>query len=150
MALYMKIPKDLNGIKEKVILGLTKRQIFFFGIGLALGLTVYWLTYKSIGTSSAAVLLFLIGSPFFLIAMYVKDGFFTFEKIAANMIRRHICPIIRTYKTENVYRQITEEIQYKKEVEMLETGRKKVQIPENKNSRTVKVRIQGSKRDRPE
>ncbi len=134
MALYMKIPKDLNGIKEKLILGLTKRQIFFYGIGIALGLAVYWLTYKSIGTSSAAVLLFFVGSPFFLTAMYVKDGFFTIEKIAVNMIRRHICPIIRLYKTENIYRQIDEEIEYKKEVKMLETGSKKVTIPESKNS----------------
>lgn len=148
MALYMKIPKDLNGIKEKVVFGLTKRQIFFFGIGLSLALAVYWLTYKSIGTSSAAVLVFLIGSPFFLTAMYVKDGIFTLEKIAANMIRRHLCPIIRVYKTENIYRKITEETEYKKEVEMLETGRKKVQVHESKNSGTVKVGVQGSKRDR--
>lgn len=138
MALYMKIPKDLNGIKEKVILKLTKRQLIFYGIGFALGFTVYWLTYKLIGTSSAAVLFFLIGSPFFLAATYVKDGYFTLEKIAANLIRRYTCPVIRTYKTENIYRGISEEIQYMKEVKMLETGRKKVEIPENKNSGTVK------------
>lgn len=126
MALYVKIPKDLNGIKDKVIGGLTKRQIIFFGTGLAIGLASYWLTYKALGTSGAAVLLFCFGSPFFLAGMYTKYGVFTLETIAANLIRRFICPRIRPYRTDNVYRQIISDTQYKKEVKMLETGRKKV------------------------
>lgn len=126
MALYVKIPKDLNGIKDKVVGGLTKRQIFFFGTGLAIGLTTYWLTYKALGTSGAAVLLFCFGSPFFLAGMYTKYGVFTLENIAANFIRRLICPKIRPYKTENIYRKIMLECEYKKEVKMLETGRKQV------------------------
>ena len=44
MALYMKIPKDIDGIKDTVVSRLTKRQIIFYGIGLALGFTTYWLT----------------------------------------------------------------------------------------------------------
>ena len=31
------IPKDLNDIKEKVIMGFTKRQVICFGIGLVIG-----------------------------------------------------------------------------------------------------------------
>lgn len=42
-----------------------------------------------------------------------------------NFIRYKLCPQIRTYKTENIYRSIAEEIEYIEEVEMLETGRKK-------------------------
>ena len=46
MALYMKIPKDMNGIKDTVMFKMTKRQLIFNAIGLALGFTVFWLTYK--------------------------------------------------------------------------------------------------------
>ena len=39
MAHYVKIPKDLNDIKEKFIMGFTKRQVICFGIGLVIGLS---------------------------------------------------------------------------------------------------------------
>ncbi len=127
MALYMKIPKDMNKIKDTVMLKMTKRQLIFNAVGLALGLSVFWLTYKSLGTSTAAIFLFCLGCPFFIMGMYEKNGF-TLEKIMLNYIRYRLCPQIRPYKTENIYRKIAEEIEYKKEVEMLETGRKKVKL----------------------
>lgn len=133
MALYMKIPKDLNGIKDKVAMNLTKRQLICFGLGLAVGLTMYWLTYNSLGTQTAAVLLFCFGSPFFIVGLYKDKNGFPLEKMALNLIRFNICPKIRPYKTDNIYRQIIDEIEYTEEVEMVETGRKKVKIQENKN-----------------
>ena len=51
MAHYVPIPKDLNDIKEKFIMGFTKRQVICFGIGLVLGAPVYFLTRASIGMS---------------------------------------------------------------------------------------------------
>lgn len=127
MALYMKIPKDMNGIKDTVMLKMTKRQLIFNGIGLALGLSVFWLTYKQLGTSTAAIFLFCLGCPFFIMGMYEKNGF-TLEKILANIIRYNLYPKFRPYKTENIYRKIAEEIEYNEEVKMLETGRKKVKL----------------------
>lgn len=121
MALYVKIPKDIDNIKEKMILNLTKRQVIFFGIGLALGFLVYWLTYKTVGAETAAILLFVCASPFFFTGMYERNGF-TLEKILYHIIRTNICPKIRPYKTENMYRQIADKIQLEKEVKMLETG----------------------------
>ena len=53
MAHYVPIPKDLNDIKEKFIMGFTKRQVICFGIGLVLGAPVYFLTRASIGMSGA-------------------------------------------------------------------------------------------------
>ena len=55
MALYVKIPKDMNGIKEKMIMNLTKRQVIFFGIGLTLGFGLYWLTYKTLGVETSSM-----------------------------------------------------------------------------------------------
>lgn len=131
MALYMKIPKDMNNIKDKVIWKLTKRQVIIFGIGLALGFIVYWLTYKIVGMSTASMLLFVVGCPFFLVGNYDSKNGITLEKIALNIIRYKIFPKIRPYRTENIYRQINNALEYKEEVEMLETGRKKVEISKN-------------------
>ena len=47
MAHYVPIPKDLNDIKEKFIMGFTKRQVICFGIGLVLGAPLYFLTRAS-------------------------------------------------------------------------------------------------------
>ena len=44
MAHYVSIPKDLNDIKEKFMMGFTKRQVICFGIGLAVGAPVFFLT----------------------------------------------------------------------------------------------------------
>ena len=125
MALYMKIPKDMNQIKDKAVWKFTKRQAIYCGIGLALAFATYWLTYKEVGSSTAAVLLFCVGSPFFIIGNYEKNGL-TFEKIISNRIRFAIMPKVRLYRSENIYRQIIETIEYNEEVEMLETCRKKV------------------------
>ena len=34
---YVPVPKDLNAVKTKVLLNLTKRQLVCFGAGAALG-----------------------------------------------------------------------------------------------------------------
>lgn len=131
LALYVKIPKDMDNIKDRFIWKFTKRQVVFLAIGFAIGFAVYWLTYKSLGTQTAIILFFCLACPFFLISAYEDKSTFTFDKIAANIIRHKIFPKIRPYKTENIYRQITEAIEYKEEVEMLETGRKKVKVNKN-------------------
>lgn len=121
----------MNNIKDKFIWKLTKRQVVFLAIGFTLGLAVYWLTYKSVGTQTAMILFFCLACPFFLISAYDDKSTFTFDKIITNIIRHKIYPKIRPYKTQNIYRQITEAIEYSEEVEMLETGRKKVKIRKN-------------------
>lgn len=48
MAHYVSIPKDLNDIKEKFRMGFTKRQVICFGIGLAVGAPVFFLTRSTL------------------------------------------------------------------------------------------------------
>ena len=52
MAHYVPIPKDLNDIKEKFIMGFTKRQVICFGIGLVLGARVFSdkSVYRNVGS----------------------------------------------------------------------------------------------------
>ena len=40
---YVPVPKDLNAVKTKVLLNLTKRQLVCFGAGAALGVPLFFL-----------------------------------------------------------------------------------------------------------
>lgn len=103
---YVPVPKDLTKVKTKVALNLTKRQLIFFSLAAVVGIPLYLLTRKPIGSSLAAILMVTIMLPFFFLAMYEKDGL-PFEKVMGNIIRQKlICPAQRPYKTENFYREL--------------------------------------------
>ena len=53
MAISVQVPKDLSGIKTKVALNLTKRQIICFSGAAVAGIPLYFLTKGLIGTSAA-------------------------------------------------------------------------------------------------
>lgn len=120
MAISVPVPKDLSGIKTKVALNLTKRQIICFSTAAIIGVPIYFLTKGVLGTSAASLLMVGIMLPFFFVAMYEKDGF-PAEKILYFMIRQKILtPGIRPYKSENLYEQLEERERIKKEVRYLE------------------------------
>ena len=76
---YVPVPKDLNAVKTKVLLNLTKRQLVCFSAGAALGV------------------------PLFFLAMYEKNGQ-PLEKIVRNIVQ--VCflrPKQRPYATNNFY-----------------------------------------------
>ena len=126
MAISVAVPKDLSGIKTKVAMNLTKRQIICFGSAAALGVPFYMLTKGVLGTEVAALLMVAVMLPFFFLAMYEKDGF-PAEKILYFMLRQKVLtPGIRPYKSENIHKQLEEREKIKKEVRYLEqkaTGR---------------------------
>lgn len=96
---YVTIPKDLDKVKNKVVLNLTLRQIICFGIGAAIGIPVYFSMKRVIGSSSAATAMVLIMLPAFLFAMYERDGM-PLEKILKNIIRVHyIRPAVRNFES---------------------------------------------------
>lgn len=120
MAISVPVPKDLSGIKTKVALNLTKRQIICFSGAAIIGVPTYFLTKGVLGTSAASLLMVGIMLPFFFVAMYERDGF-PAEKILYFMIRQKILtPGIRPYKSENLYEQLEERERMKKEVRYLE------------------------------
>src|SRR5574344_2158612 len=100
---YVPVPKDLNAVKTKVMLNLTKRQLICFGAGAAIGVPLFFLLNGSIGTSSAVICMIIVMLPFFLLAMYEKNGQ-PLEKILRNILRvAFIRPKQRPYKTNNFY-----------------------------------------------
>ena len=116
MAISVSVPKDLSGIKTKVALNLTKRQLICFGGAAAVGIPFYIFTKDVIGTQAAALIMVAIMLPFFFLAMYEKNGQ-PLEVILSHMIQAiFIRPKIRPYKTDNYYAALVRQAQAEKEV----------------------------------
>ncbi len=100
---YVPVPKDLTAVKTKVALNLTKRQLVCFSAGTAVGIPLFFVLKPHMSGSAAALCMVLSMLPFFLFAMYEKDGQ-PLEKILRNMIE--VCflrPKVRPYETDNFY-----------------------------------------------
>ena len=120
MAISVAVPKNLSGIKTKVAMNLTKRQLICFGGAAAVGIPFYLFTKGVLGTQASALIMVALMLPSFFLAMYEKDGF-PAEKILYFMLRQKILtPGIRPYKSENLYKQLEEREKLKKEVRYLE------------------------------
>lgn len=106
---FVPVPRDMNKVKTKVALGLTKRQLVCFSAAAAVGVPTFFLTKDIIGNSGAVMVMIAVMLPAFFIAMYEKDGQ-PAEKILKNILRaRYFFPQKRPYKTENLYNQIEKE-----------------------------------------
>ena len=118
-------PKDLTKVKTKVMFNLTKRQLVCFGSGALLGVPLFFLLRGPVGTSTAAMCMVILMLPFFLLAMYEKNGQ-PLEKILRNMIR--VCflrPRQRPYKTKNFYAVVMRQNQLDREVYHIVNGKAK-------------------------
>ncbi|WP_240841276.1 PrgI family protein [Acidaminobacter sp. JC074] len=142
---FVSVPKDLNKVKTKVALNLTKRQLISFSIAGVTGLPTYWFSRKVIGNDLAIFLMIGVVMPFFFVAIFEKDGI-VFEKYLGHIIRqKFLYPKIRVYRTQNFYDYLNTPIE--SEVRQLgkEKGskRKKV-VKKSKNTKrqqeTVKAR----------
>ena len=100
---FVSVPKDLNKVKTKVALNLTKRQLISFSIAAMIGLPVYWFSRKAVGNDIAVFLMIASVMPFFFVAIFEKDGI-VFEKYMGHIIRqKFLYPKVRLYKTQNFY-----------------------------------------------
>lgn len=127
MAISVAVPKDLTGIKTKVAMNLTKRQLICFSAAALVGVPLYLFTKNLIGTELSALSMVAVMLPFFFVAMYEKDGF-PAEKIIYFIIRqKFLVPGIRPYRSENLFRQLEEREKLRKEAEELEEKEKRGQ-----------------------
>ena len=118
------VPKDMNAVKTKVAFNLTKRQIICFGSGLLVGLPLFFLTKGHFGGSTATLLMVLVMVPFFMFAMYEKNGQ-PLEKIIRNIVQ--VCflrPKERPYETNNFYDLLDRQEKLDKEVQRIVRGEK--------------------------
>jgi len=97
---YVKMPVDMDNIKDTVIAGLTKRQLVFFGIGGVLGAGAFFLTSKFFGITAGVVALGVVAFPAVFCGMYVKNGI-PFEKNFMLMLRFFKSTKKRVYAARN-------------------------------------------------
>ena len=122
---YVTVPKDLTKIKSKMLFGLTKRQLVCFGSAALVGVPLFFLSKGSMGTTPAALCMILVMLPFFLFAMYEKNGqpleVFLGHLIQNKFIRRSV----RIYQTNNLYSALVRQSQLEQEVKRIaRKGRK--------------------------
>lgn len=104
---YVPVPKDLTNVKTKLVFNLTKRQLICFSLGGLVGVPVYFLSRNTIGNSAAVLVMMGLMMPFFFFAMYERDGQ-PAEKLLRNWIRFWLSPRNRPYRTENLYKILSQ------------------------------------------
>ena len=114
---YVDIPKDLTSVKTKVMFNLTKRQMICFGGGALIGVPLFFILKSCLPIMIIAML------PFFMLAMYEKNGQ-PLEKLAHNFIQvRFVRPKQRPYRTDNLYTALERQKQLNKEVQAIVKGK---------------------------
>lgn len=117
MASYISIPRDLAKVKTKVFFNLTKRQLICFGLGALFGLPVFFIS-KLLGAtiSSCVMAMMFVMIPFFLFAMFEKNGqpleVYLKQIISLKFIRAKTRP----YQTNNYYTCLERQAQVEREV----------------------------------
>ncbi|MBQ2724766.1 MAG: PrgI family protein [Clostridia bacterium] len=121
---YVPVPKDLTKVKTKFLFNLTKRQLVCFGSGALVGVPLFFLLKDPIGTSTAALIMVFVMLPFFLLAMFERNGQ-PLEKVARNMANvLFLRPKQRLYMTNNFYDCLARQNQLDKEVHSVIHGKK--------------------------
>ena len=117
--------EDLSRIQSKVLFGLTKRQVICFGAAALVGVPLFFLAKASLGTTTAALCMILVMLPFFLFAMYEKNGQ-PLEVFLGHLIQnKFIRPKVRIYQTNNLYSALVRQSQLEQEVKRIaRKGRK--------------------------
>lgn len=98
MSIEIKIPKEITEYKEKIIFGLSIRQLISLFIGMSLSIGVYISLYKKIGHDITGYIVIIICIPIFGIG-FIKINNFTFEEYIKNIIRHYLGDRVVSYKT---------------------------------------------------
>ena len=91
---FVKIPKDLSLIRQKVFLGLTKRQLICFGIGAAIGFPAFYIFNSLFGLQSGCLALGIGAGPAIFCGLFKKNGMF---------LEQAVKPTIAFYRKTIIY-----------------------------------------------
>ena len=120
---YVSVPKDLTQIKTKFLFNLTKRQVVCFGIGILIGVPLFFLLKNVLPLSAAAMIMIVAMLPAFMFAMFERNGQ-PLEKILHSMIQsRFIRSKHRIYRSENFYAAVERQSKIDKEVKLILHGK---------------------------
>lgn len=126
MAAYVSVPRDLTRVKPKVFMNLTKRQVICFGVGILIGLPLFFLLKKTGNVSMAALGMIAVMMPAFFIAMYERNGKPLEVWLKYFIESRFVRPKVRIYQTDNYYRVLERaEMAERKVNEIVSASKKK-------------------------
>lgn len=110
---YIKIPRDLNDLKEKIMFGLTKRQLICLGAAAVIALPLYYMTYKTMGADQAIRIAGLTAAPAVFFGFYIKNGI-PLEKMLKFFWEFMKKPKKMTFRSINIFTAIDEYIEYQR------------------------------------
>lgn len=112
MSIEVRVPKEITEYKEKILFGLTIRQLLCFILAIVLGLGSYFLVSRFAGTQVAGYVVIIEVLPIFATGFFKKNGF-TFEQYVKLILRHKLGQNKRKYQTElslNILKQNKEEV----------------------------------------
>lgn len=122
---YVPVPKDLTKVKTKVMFNLTKRQLLCFSLAALAGIPLFFLLKVHASVSVAALVMVIAMLPFFLFAIYEKNGQ-PLEVFIRHIVQvRFVRPKHRPYRTDNFYAAINRQIQLDREVKAIVSNNEK-------------------------
>ena len=120
-ASYIAVPRDLTKVKSKVFFNLTKRQLICFGCAVSIGVPAFFLLKQVVSSSTSTFLMMAIMMPFFLLAMYERNGQHLEVRMRHFVESAFLRSKKRLYKTNNPYKVLQQRIETEKEIrEILE------------------------------
>ena len=142
-------PKDLNHVKIRMALGLTKRQLICFAIAGCMGFPLYIALHKVLPTDLAALVMMLVVFPVFFLAMYEKDGKPP-EKLLYDIYnQRFRSKGIRRYRSENIYEKLEDQEKIRKEIAYLEAKKNKSRLGKAGKKNQGKARKNKPRKEQP-
>ncbi|HPJ03650.1 MAG TPA: PrgI family protein, partial [Candidatus Limiplasma sp.] len=94
-------------------------QLICFGSGILVGVPLFFLIRSKVSVSAASISMILVMVPFFLLAMYEKNGL-PLEKILRNIFRVYFLrPKRRPYETNNFYAVLERQEKLDEEVKQI-------------------------------
>ena len=120
---YVPIPKDLTKIQTKFLMGMTKRQTVCFGAAAVTGLPLFFLLKTFAPVTAAAFIMLIVMLPWFMFAMYQKNGMPLEKYLLCIYNVKFKRPKIRTYQTNNLYAAAGRQSQLNKEVQDIVSGK---------------------------
>lgn len=103
---YVSVPKDFKNVKNKIVLGMTKRQLIAAASGVVLCVAVWFSLHRLIG-NAALYIMGVMFIPFIAAGWYKHRDGRPIEKVVLNYIRvRYLLPQTRPYTTTNIYTDI--------------------------------------------
>jgi len=135
----IRIPKEITEYKEKILFGLSIRQLLCFSVAITSGVGTYYFTSKLFNEDVASYVVILEVMPIFAIGFIKKNGF-PFEKYVALMFRHKFGKNRREYATHLLIDDILTERDYAKPVKKWRGEKDVSTIPEKKQAADKNIR----------